>query len=57
MEEMADRRRRGEEKWKNDLIKRKLNQDTVQFLRVPNSIKAVASKEDLLLVEYDIEQS
>lgn len=57
LEEMADRRRRGEEKWKNDLIKRKLNQDTVQFLRVPNSIKAVASKEDLSLVEYDIEQS
>lgn len=56
LEDMADRRRRREEKWKNDLIKRKKNQDTVRFLRVPNSIKAVANKEDLSLVEYDIEQ-
>jgi len=56
LEDMADRRRRREEKWKNDLIKRKKIQDTVRFLRVPNSIKAVANKEDLSLVEYDIEQ-
>ena len=56
LEDMADRRRRREEKWKNDLIKRKKNPDTVRFLRVPNSIKAVANKEDLSLVEYDIEQ-